>query len=460
MRISKIVVTHINNVRFYSIAPMKVKIASALLLLVIVTAHAQVEDADTAVAPKSKILSHLVYNFASVGLSSVFNDPIREGANNRVTVDFDYLSNSNAAPASFVYAMLFKGPISNPLKDRITNRLSKYLHFEDNMKTGVTYQRYFQKWGGSAFIGLHHRQTRAIRAHKQTFETIFYGNARFEDDTANFSNFYFQNYIYNQLSVGIKKEIDYGKYQMEFGVSGSFLQCINNQDISTRNTSIYTAPDGEFLNIVYDVRFNTAREGATNFGQMNGAGASADFHLAFKNRDKWRIAFDMTDVGYLTFRKTPVNYNGANQIQFKGIVLPELINFSSLTFDTLNIEDTLRSKLPSRSTSKYSVFMPFSAQLVFSKPIGKFVIHAGLLHRYMPGYYVYGFAKMNYFIKPDMQITASVGAGGFSLFNLGFDFTKSWKYFDLTVGSSNLGGLLLPPYLPGGSVYLRLASSF
>ncbi len=82
------------------------------------------------------------------------------------------------------------------------------------------------------------------------------------------------------------------------------------------------------------------------------------------------------------------------------------------------------------------------------------------MYRYLPQYYVYGFAKVNYFIKPDMVFSASAGAGGYSLFNLGAEFSKSWKYFDFTVGSSNLIGLMAPTHFPGAAVYLRMGTSF
>ena len=55
-----------------------------------------------------------------------------------------------------------------------------------------------------------------------------------------------------------------------------------------------------------------------------------------------------------------------------------------------------------------------------------------------------------------MVISASAGAGGYSLFDLGFEFAKYWKYFDLAVGSSNLIGLVAPGYYSGSGLYLKL----
>jgi hypothetical protein len=406
--------------------------------------------------------SYLLYNYTSVAINNVFNENFRADANNRINVDFDYQANSDAVPALFVYKTLFKGNISKELKDRTDKNITTRLKFEDYMKTGATYRRYFKKWDGTVILGWHHRESRLITGTKDAYRMVFYGNARFEGDTADFTNFNFQNHVFNQLTLGFSKVVDYGKYQMQFGVTASFLQGINNQYIKTGTSWIYTAPDADSIVFNYDLNFNTAREGAVAFTQLNGAGASADFNIAFMNKDKWKISLDLMDVGSMTFRKTPVNYFGAKNVVFKGITIPNLLEFSSQTFDTLNVDSAVRSNLPVKTTNKYSVFMPFSAQLVFSKPLlhNRLVLNIGVLYRHLPKYYAYGFVKVNYFLKPDMVISASAGAGAYARFNLGFEFSKSWKYFDLTIGSNNLLGLVIPTHMPGSSIYLRMASSF
>jgi hypothetical protein len=250
---------------------------------------------------------------------------------------------------------------------------------------------------------------------------------------------------------------------MEFGISAAFLQVINNQDIHTgSNTWLYTAPDGEYLALKYDITYNAALQGAPNFTGLPGVGASGDFHLGIMNRDKWKVTFDLSDIGVMTFRKTPVNYTGTNYVEFHGITIPDLLTFSAQTFDTLNLADSIKSKFPTQSTNAYTLFLPFNAQLIISKPFlhDKLVLSAGLQYRHLPGYKAYGFAKLNYFIRRDMVFSTSIGGGGYSTFNLGVEFAKTWKYFDFAIGTSNLLGVVAPPYYPGSGFYLRVAGSF
>ncbi len=403
-----------------------------------------------------------LYNYTSLSINNLYSENLAPGTRNRITVDFDYAANSNGAPMSMVYALLFRQPISPALKGRGSNNVNDMLRLEDFMKTGLTYRHHIKRWDGEVFFSYHHRQMRNVNATKGLYDLVFYGNARFAGDTVDISNLRVQNYIYNQYTGGIRKQIDYGKMQMEFGIGLSFLQIINQQDISTRDSWIYTAEDGDTISIKYDLTFNNAREGANTFFQRNGLGASGDIHLAFMNKDKWKLSVDFSDIGYMYFRKTPVNYSAAKSIEFRGIVLPNLLNFSPQTFDTLNLDSAVRSYLPTKTNNQYNLFIPFTASIAFSKPLlnNRLVLTVGYQYRFLPGYYGYGYVKANYFMKKNMVVSVTGGGGGYSWFNLGVEFSKRWKYFDLTIGSSNLLGTLIPTHYTGTGLYLRLGSCF
>jgi hypothetical protein len=441
---------------FLSIAIVTVFLAVKAQDSTLNTKHIR-HSADTSGVPE-----FMLYNYTSETLNNLFNEQARPDAHNRLTVNFDYSGNSNTVPAAFMYNILFNNDINDKLKDRVDKRLKGKLIFEDNMRTGFNYEHYISKWGGSFFVSYNQRQMRVISGTQQTFETAFYGNARFEGDTADLSNLRFQNYIYNQYTAGFKKKVDYGNYQMDFGLGLSFLQVINNQDIRTNHTTLYTAPDGEYVDINYDLSFNSALQGAPSFFALNGLGGSGDFHLGFMNHDKWKVTFDLTDLGIMTFRKNPVNYSGANNVHFTGIVIPDLLHFSSQTFDTLNLDSAVRSYLPTKSNNSYSLFIPFTANIAFSKPLlhDHLVLTLGLQYHNVPNYYPYAYVKVNYFLPKSMVVSASLGAGGYSLCNVGFEFAKRWKYFDFAVGSANLLGLILPNYYTGTGLYLRLGTTF
>ncbi|MCS6933930.1 MAG: DUF5723 family protein [Chitinophagales bacterium] len=402
-----------------------------------------------------------IFDFSSPSLSNPFNEHIGDSALNRITIDFDYITGSNTAPFQFAAGMLFGAQVKQKIIDRTHQRIRKQIRFYDQMKTGIVYRRYLKNFDGEVFLGYHHRQFRNLSAGKQAYELVFYGNAQFEDKTIDLSNIRVQNFIYNQYSLGVFKEFQYPRLWMEFGVSLSFLQCANHQQIFTRQSSLYTAPDGEYLDIQYDLTFNGAREGAVGFYQLNGKGVSGDLHLALKKPGNWRVGVDLRDVGHLYFRKAPYNYTAANTVRFQGIVLPDLLKLSPGTFDTLNLDSAVRANLPQRSNREYGTMTPMQAQLVFSKSLlrSKLVLNAGLNYILIPNYF-FCFIKTNYFIRPDMVVSGTAGAGTYNMLHLGAEFTKQWKYFDITFGSNNLPGFMAPAVIPGASLYLRFGCRF
>ena len=157
-----------------------------------------------------------------------------------------------------------------------------------------------------------------------------------------------------------------------------------------------------------------------------------------------------------------VNYSGSNLETFSNLLTPDITHLSIQSLRSIYLDSALVARLPGKTGSQYTIFLPFTAQIGFSKPLmhDRLVLTFGVQYRDLPGYYAYGYIKINYFLKADMVISASAGSGGYSLLNAGLEFSKSWKYIDVTVGSSNLFGLILPSYYPGTAFYIRLASSF
>lgn len=88
------------------------------------------------------------------------------------------------------------------------------------------------------------------------------------------------------------------------------------------------------------------------------------------------------------------------------------------------------------------------------------ILSVGVNTRLLYHYYAYGYVKTTFLLSHDWSTSVSAGAGGYSLFNLGYDFGKSWHNLDFLLGTNNLIGCLIPMYYPGSSFYLRLVAHF
>lgn len=435
-----------------------------LLSFVVLTSSAQETDTiKDVVTISNPTLSYTSTSFEhnQNTLNNVLEPQSMQGRHNRLMLDFQYNSNSNLLPQQMAWSLLFNGPINDKLKDRALGRIKSKVKYEDELRAGISYSYYLPKKNIGVYFNYNHRNYRNLFFGKEAYELVFYGNSRFEDDTVDMSGIRFQNFIYHQYTGGFTKQFDYGNFQIDVGVGVSFLQGITQQEIRTDTAWIYTAPDGEFIDAKYNLTFNACPDGAAKATKMQGGGASAELVLAFQQRNNWRLGIELSDVGAMYFRKNTVNYSGNNYVRFQGITLPDLLNFSAQTFDSLNIPDSVKALLPSKSANDYRLFLPFTGNVYFSKTFMKnrLVVTAGLRYKFIKQYNVYGYIKANYFHKGNV-ISASIGTGGYSYFNLGFEYARKWKYFDFAIGSANLLGTLVPTHMPGASVYLRLGTTF
>jgi hypothetical protein len=380
-------------------------------------------------------------------------------AENTIQLDIDFHMNSNAMPTTFAGAFLTQNTITDAMKNQVLSYPGKIIKYEDELKAGLAYKHHFKKKNITLYLSCYHRNMRQLTTSRDAFELIFNGNAQFENKTADLSNITFQNLMYNQYSVGVSKS------QGHFfaGINVSYLQGFSNQQLRNPTGSLYTAPYGEYLDVSYDAVFNEGSTGATHFFDLNGQGISADLQLGY-NDEKSRFTFSVQDLGYITWAKHPVNYTGDTSFVFNGIVISDITNISGSGINGLNLDSQLNVLSPHKTTKAYTITLPATIQATYSRLFKlkkhDMIFTAGVNTRILAHYYAYGYVKTTFLLDHQWTTSASAGAGGYSLFNLGWDIGKRWKNLDFLIGTNNLIGCIVPMYYPGSSFYVRIAAHF
>jgi hypothetical protein len=333
------------------------------------------------------------------------------------------------------------------------------IKYEDELKAGLSYKHYFKKPALQLYVSFYHRNLRTLMTSSDAFKLVFEGNAPFENQTASLNNIQFENLMYNQYSIGVSKTD--GHFMV--GVNLSYLQGFTNQQIKNPNGSLYTAPYGEYLDLSYNLTFNEATPGASHFFDVNGQGLSADLRFEY-NTGNSRFSFTVQDLGYITWGKHAVNYTGDTSLRYSGIVINDITSLAGSGLQGLKLDSVIAALGPKKTTNEYSTTLPATFQATFSQLFKlrshSMIVTAGINTRLIADYYAYGYIKTTFLLDHQWATSVSAGAGGYSLFNLGYDFGRKWKNFDFLLGTNNLIGCLLPMYYPGSSFYLRVAAHF
>ncbi len=382
---------------------------------------------------------------------------------NRFEITGGMEGNSNGLNQLFAWNLLTNSGFSNNQKDKIRSGLKSENGYDDNTTAGIRYKYYSKKFDGFFTAGYHFRTMRVGYFKKEVFELLMYGNAMFENKTVDISETRFQNTLFNQFSLGFLKNIKRPSYTITFGLNASFLHGMNNQSLYINSGKVFTAEDGEYIDLVYNLRFDQNRGGDKREREKADVGITGDFFLRMNVRDKVAFTFSIVDIGTINWRTQPLNYyGGRDSIRFKGIEFADITNLTSTNFGNVKVDSILKSFLPDKHSDKYQSFLPFTLNFTVSKPFwkNKIVVNAGIQYKPLNKYYVYGFLKTNYFIKSDLVTSLTLGYGGYSKFNIGIEAVKHWKHFDIAVGTNNLIGTVAPLAYTGTSAYIRLGVNF
>jgi hypothetical protein len=371
---------------------------------------------------------------------------------------------STAINTDFVHAILLNKPIDSQLKNNTFKKLKPSNVYEDEISAELYYARYSEtsKLLGKHyfFVGYQYRNFRTMIFDKDAFKFVFAGNKQFEEDTIHIENTSFNYTGFNQFQIGLNKIYEKNNKSYTFGFGISLLQSPVNIKISARQSSIYTALDGEYLDIKYNLKINQANQGPPEFFSFKGAGMSVDLGFSYFNSVKNSFRFSIKDLGFIKYTNDINSYYGDSTVHFEGIAIDNIFQYTTPTILTNFKADSL-FKILNIGTNKnaFSSLLPTAFQASYSH----FVLHknglitVGVQYKLLPHYLPLVYGKFSYAFKHGLVPSLSASFGGYSYYNVGVELSKTFKNGSLTAGTTNLLGVVATSHFTSSSIYLRLA---
>src|SRR5690606_33153105 len=140
--------------------------------------------------------------------------------------------------------------IEESLKNSVQNSVQKYNRIGGEWNTQISYYNFNdlklgKNWG--YFFQLKNRMYLDGNFSSDAFNLIFYGNKMYEGNTAKFNNTTAQFVQYQQATVGFMKTFSSSEENHTIGFSLSYINGNRNSLFAAGSSSIYTAPDGNYL---------------------------------------------------------------------------------------------------------------------------------------------------------------------------------------------------------------------
>lgn len=452
---------------------MKSKFLFTILLLIAASQLYAFSDTTSTKKVKTTCNTYQLASFGEYAMGRPFDLPFFNNKKHFLYADFHFYNFSNSINTEITHAFLFNRHITEDMKERSFKKLQKHVGYEDELGGHLQYVQRFEskKKEGNGWMftaGYQYRNMRFLRFNDDAFRFVFAGNKQFEGDTINMDDLIVDNSAASQYQLGLLRYVTKGSNQFYGGATLAFLHGPQHTGIKLTNSYIYTAPLGEYLDVRYNLQFHQSNVGAPDFFSPKGVGFAGDVYAGMihskDNHLQYYFRFSATDLGFMKWRKETTIYTGDSAVHFEGIVIDNMLSYTTPNlFKNFNEDSLFRILNIRKQTNKpYITTLPMTFSLSFGHSIlkNKGMINAGVIYKLLPGYYPFAWTKFSYCLPHGFIPSVSAGFGGYSIWNLGLELSKAFPFGVFTVGSQSLPGLIAPKQFTSSSLYARLGVTF
>ncbi|MBL0043194.1 MAG: hypothetical protein IPP33_01890 [Flavobacteriales bacterium] len=290
-------------------------------------------------------------------------------------------------------------------------------------------------WGNGNMrprISITYHDVMGLRFSDDLYRTTFFGNADFENATAELAPTALEQVRYQTFGFGIED-----KETRSF----LMLQLVNGQSLNAARidrADLFTAIDGRYLRL--DLEGNYARSdtaappGLSNngIGAALGAEVNQRFNLCHREAS---FTFGIQDLGAIVWNENSLRVPKDSILVYEGIQVDDVFDLNASITGSTDLQDSLGlgyvrgaflRLLPVRMNARVSI-----------KCAHQFELSAEVDVRNLPGYYPHGSLGVEHSFAERNSIRGEVSYGGFGGWRTGVGYQR-------LVGKNLLVGLLAP----------------
>jgi hypothetical protein len=410
----------------------------------------------------------LFFTFNSFGQNSFFNDSLTSSKHFNIALFGNLTAKSNAFPNSFYTDFYRGGYLSDEVKQTAAKELKNVNRFGVDADMGLVFRHsldtIFKQTGWSYTFRVAERRHLNLEMTKDFFNVGFFGNAMYENQTAKLANFQLDFISYQQIGLGLEKTLLIKDNTHQVAMMANFLNGRNAQQALINKANLFTATDGEYLDLEIEGKYNrtdTLKNKQIIPIPSKGVGFSIDMHYQLITKEKHKLQLAVLDFGYLYWKNNAIAYNYDTLFRFDGINIPNLITINDSLIKLSS--DSLINLGKRNSNKSFKTVLPawFMINYIHNLVPGKFTLNFSSQYRFNDVYLPFIAVGGTYYYNNNTNASISVGYGGYGNFNYGIMLQQRvWKYFTVGLGSNQLEGLIMPKKASGQSVVFSVKSWF
>ncbi|TAH41600.1 MAG: hypothetical protein EYC69_08165 [Bacteroidetes bacterium] len=380
--------------------------------------------------------------------TELFN--IGPGYNQVYSLYTDYSFASGTVTNQFANEYFRSGFITNEMKDEVSKNLfhrnTLGAEFNASITIAQKLDTLFGSFSGISFIRISNKAHIHAKFENDLFEMYFRGNKNYAGKKAELGPFKLKSYTYQQLTYGIERSSERKNKHIIWSTAVSLNIGQKYSGYDSQSSSLYTAPDGSFLDVNLDLRLRSSDSSQSKPGSFNGYGFSIDGMVIIRDEKQNAWSISASNLGYIQWTKESAEVPIDSSFRFEGIDVTDIFDFS----DTIRKEITtdsayVQSFLTDRRKKAFSDMVPFHLKASYSAQLnpGKLILDIGAEQIFFAEARLRGFTELKYNFKRRHQLALNLSYGAYTFWNLGLGYKgqagKSWVF---CLGTDYLSSML------------------
>ncbi len=410
-----------------------------------------------------KLLSFILAAL-SFSVNAQFKNPVYSNWDSGYSVGIHgrYQASSNALTSKFVWD-IYKGAfLSRTDREKISNNLNKQNRLGMDLDFGI-YAKHLpdSSKGIGWFINIADRTHANATFSKDMFDLAMFGNAMFADKTADLSDIKLSLLTYKQFEIGILKQVQKQKGKLNLALGVSLLTGNRNLSLSINQASLYTEPNGEYLDGEIHGEIRTSSISSAQYFDANGIGFASSLNVGYES-DKFGVKLVAEDLGLIVWSKNLQHTILDSTFTFEGVDV-DLFSSDGNPFSSINLDTVVDGFISKGQESNYRTIVPGSIRLegFYALNSKKWRLYAGVQYRVAPSYFPYIYLGTSSPLPKGFFIDGRFAYGGFGSWNVGLEVRKRFaEVIEVRLGTNNLEGYLIPMVGTSQSAYISIAGFF
>lgn len=379
--------------------------------------------------------------FSQGYLSDFF--PMEEEFSGKFMIYGDQLANSNSLNNGFLSVLNQSGYLDNETKENQIKMLEENNLFGQVRHIG--FEGMIKKNEQLFNFGFQHQSFADAMLSSDIIKAALFGNKEFLGETISIPELQYNSIYLNQLFFGMTHQSVKDQFVQHFNwkINLNFGQ--NLSRLKIENSSLYTSPDGDALDLDIHLSYLKADSSWNEFYQPAGLGLGGDFYYAIDKPGKFHFHARVGNLGFISWYAYPTNTIVDTAFTFTGVEL-DTTSGQSFSHPLLSLSLSEDNEFIDVEEIGSSLnFLP----LEFSLSSGFFYANQRFYSGFRFLYYPTTLAKpkveifTTFNLNNQWFLTPVISSGGFGKtnagLNIGWKINKNWKLF---AGSHHISSFL------------------